>query len=57
MRWPVFFIFAYLILAAQVGAAPQFEVDGARCNFVVLAVIASGSVTGALGQIVTRPPP
>jgi len=39
VRWFVFFIFAYVMLGAQIGVGDQLRVGGAGVNFVVLAVV------------------
>src|SRR2546429_9086475 len=39
MRWLAYFIFAYLVLALQIGLAPYLAYQGAAPNFVLLAVV------------------
>src|SRR5947209_11369077 len=39
MRWLAYFIFAYVVLALQIGLAPYLAYQGAAPNFVLLAVV------------------
>lgn len=69
MRWLIFFIFAYLMLGAQIGIGSRLAIGGASPNLVLLAVIficintprevalSAGMILGLMQDLLTSAPP